>query len=207
LIVVAPSPPEVILLTEPDGERTMLGAPQTPNWQELQPDFRETDVVLFEGWHLFSRSAYTGLIGAARDAGALVAVDVCSAPRAVDPRAHSQVLRELAPDILVANEAEAAVYCLEPAPGDLILVVHAGGEPTRIWDHGACQEVPLIPRVAVDTTGAGDTFAAAMLAAIAAGEALLPAVELAHEAAGAVVAKVGPLLLSHPSLAGRGVSR
>lgn len=195
-LVTTPTSPEVLVIVDSDGERTMIAAPGEPDWSVVQLDLGEGDVVLFEGWHLFSPCGFDALIGAARRAGALIAIDVCSASRSTDPRAHAQLLRVLQPDILLANEAEAAIYGLEPASVGTVVVVHAGGSPTRIWREREVLEIPVDPRRVVDTTGAGDTFAAVMLASLAAGWRLEDAVVAAHEAAGRVVEQVGPLLRS-----------
>lgn len=188
--------PEVVLLVEPGGERTMVAAPGSPDWSQLELDAGPGDIVLFEGWHLFDRHDFAPLLGAARRSGAIVAVDVCSASRARDAAAHRRRLDALNPDILLANAAEAAAYGLEPATAGGLVLVHAGSEPTRIWHNGGCSVHDVRRRAAVDTSGAGDTFAGALLAALAAGAEVDAAVALAHEAAGRVVEVAGTLLTS-----------
>lgn len=196
--------PEVVVLVGVRGERTMVAAPGSPPWHRLDLDVAPGDVVLFEGWHLFGGGdeRYDELIVAARRRGATVALDVCSASRAADPRAHARRLAALAPDILLANAAEAATLDVEADPPAATVVVHAGGDPTRLWRGGRCTTHAVARREPVDTTGAGDTFAGALLAARAAGMEWEYAIEIAHETAGAVVGREGALLRSQ-AFAGR----
>lgn len=195
--------PQIVVLVGPDGERTMVAAPGAPRWESLTPDVCPGDIAFFEGWHLFEDTGYMELIRAARARGATIALDVCSATRARDARRHARLLRAIRPDILLANDAEAAAYALEPAPPETVLLVHAGAEPTRVWEAGRCTRHAVLARTPVDTSGAGDTFAAGLLAALAGGLTLDTALAIAHRAAGDVVGLPGALLVtSRPAPAG-----
>jgi ribokinase len=199
-LVRTPVCAHVLVMVDPTGERTMIAAPGSPPWEQLQVDARPGDIVLFEGWHLFEDGPYAGLIRAVQEAGATVAVDVCSASRAADPAAHARRLQALAPDVLLANAAEAAVLGLEPADGRSTLLVHRGPEATHVWVGGRLTRFAVEARECVDATGAGDTFAGALLATLAAGRPMAAAVAVAHAAAGAVVGTRGPLLSHAPEL-------
>jgi D-beta-D-heptose 7-phosphate kinase/D-beta-D-heptose 1-phosphate adenosyltransferase len=62
--------------------------------------------------------------------------------------------------------------------------------------------LPAVAREVADVTGAGDTVIATLAVALAAGAALVEAVRLANEAAGLVVAKFGPAVVSAGELLG-----
>lgn len=187
--------PEVIVLVEPGGERTMVADAGTPDWSKLELDLRADDVVFFEGWHLFDApDAYIELMRAAGATGATVALDVCSAERAADPLVHRKALAAARPDILLANAAEARAFRLDDGLLAPTIVVHAGAEPTSVLRDGVRAVYPLVVRDVLDSTGAGDTFAAGLLSALAAGSSIACAVAAAHRAAAAVLAVSGALL-------------
>lgn len=66
----------------------------------------------------------------------------------------------------------AAGWC---AQGVAAVVVTMGGEGARAFVHSAAVDVPSWPVQVADTVGAGDSFQAAMLAALAERDALSPA--------------------------------
>lgn len=192
----------VICIVEPDGERTMVSSGSPQIWDRLSVVFPKGQLAFFEGWPLFDRSvAYCGLISKAAAAGSKVVVDVSSAARAACGDKHSELLRSLPIDILLANEAEAERYGLFRKPIAAVQIIHRGSLPTVLIDHGRVSEYAFPVVQPVDTTGAGDAFAAGLLAALAAGFDLPAAIGFAHEVAGRVVLVSGPLLPLHESLA------
>lgn len=191
----------VTVLVEPDGERTMISNNATAAWDRVTTSTRPGDIAYFEGWPLFdpaARDRYTQLIRAVSASGATVALDVCSASRG-QPSDHLELLTALPLDLLFANEAEAEHYQLLDADLDAILVVHRGGDPTILCSNGNTVEVGHQPITPTDTTGAGDSFAAGFVAAVASGAALLEAVGAGHEAARRVLNIPGPLLPAQPA--------
>lgn len=203
-LIRTPHSPQVVVLVDADGERTMIAHPQAPDWSALRPRFGPYDFVFFEGWHLFDpgAGAYERLVEDARSAGAGVAIDVCSATRADDPVAHGARIAALA-DVVIANKAEASAMRLEPSLAhDRVLIVHAGAEPTRVWASGRRSDHPVPHRTVVDTTGAGDAFAGGMLAALVAGQRLDDAIAVGHHLGGNAVERVGAIAdVSHAALA------
>lgn len=171
-----------VVVVEGDGERSMLpdpGANDTPAdvpdaW--LQPG-RHLHVV---GYALLRDGARPGALAAierARAAGMTVSIDPSSwaliRPGAIPPC-----------DLLLPNAREAEV--LEGVEArEVVTKLGAGG--ARWGD----LHVPAAPVDVVDTTGAGDAFAAGLLTARLRGAGRREALEAACEVAGRVVAQVG----------------
>ena len=116
--------------------------------------------------------------GAARAARVPVLLNAAPASR--------QEARALLPsvDLLLVNEGElAALGGQEAALGPPVVVTTLGAAGCRVWHRGRTVAVPGHAVAVVDSTGAGDTFAGALAAALAAGRALVPALTEANAAA------------------------
>jgi sugar/nucleoside kinase (ribokinase family) len=112
----------------------------------------------------------------ARARGIPVSIDASSAGALSDLGTDRflALLRELAPDSLLANADEAALLGLgpdRPAEGPATTVIKHGADPTVVVRSDGSHHLIPVPAVAevVDTTGAGDAFAAGWLAARRAG--------------------------------------
>jgi ribokinase len=111
------------------------------------------------------------------------------------PMAEGLTALLAAVDVLVVNQGELAVLlgglegglpdALQRAHrmGPATVVVTLGAQGCMAWADGQCREVPVQPVKVVDTTGAGDTFAAALCVARARGLAWHPALAYANTAA------------------------
>lgn len=96
-------------------------------------------------------------------------------------------------DVLLVNEGELAVLCGssgegsgasgEATLGPATVVTTLGARGCRAWQRGRVVTVPGVAVRVVDSTGAGDTFAGALAAALAAGQALEAALGEANRAA------------------------
>lgn len=149
-----------IVLVEPEGERTML--PDAGANTELSIDTLPTDVIskakalLVSAYTLFrddTRDAALAAMKIARDNGATVFVDAAS--RAPLAAVGAQRFAKWTDGALVfANADEAALI-----DGENVIAKH--GKDGASW-HGV--DVPAVPCTVVDTTGAGDSFAAGFIA-------------------------------------------
>ena len=155
----------VVSIATADGKRTMLSdrgvAP------ELRPE--ELDGKWFESCERLHLPAYSLLLSPIREAAlagarlvASVSVDLSStaAIRTAGIDQLRGVLAELGPDIVFANEEEAAlVGRLEVET----LVVKRGARGCSVYASGEERAYAAEPAEVVDSTGAGDAFAAGFL--------------------------------------------
>ncbi len=195
----------VVLIVDPEGERTMF--PDRAAAAELEG----VDPGWLDGvaWlhapsygleHEPMRSELHRVVGLAREHGATVSIDASSTglleSLGVD-RALAWIT-ELRPDVLFANESEAAL--LGVAGGGAVaasvarrVVVKHGPEPTEVFDDGALvARVPVAPVAEVrDLTGAGDAFAAGYVAAALAGAEVTGCCLEGHRVAASVITSPG----------------
>jgi sugar/nucleoside kinase (ribokinase family) len=168
-------------LVEPDGERTFatyLGAAS-----ELHPDditserLEGFDIFFIEGYLVYNHSLIMAAASAAKSAGLTVALDLASY-NVVE--ANRDILNELVKtyvDIVFANEEEAVAFTgLQPLEAVECLaglcdiaIVKIGKEGAYIQQGFSRILVPAAGDLVVDTTGAGDFFAAGFLSGVAKG--------------------------------------
>jgi sugar/nucleoside kinase (ribokinase family) len=155
----------VVSIASADGKRTMLtdrGVSPDFRPEELQPDW----LAGCERLHLPAYSLVVEPIRtAAVEATAFarrVSVDLSSttAIEAAGVGEFRGLLNELGADVVFGNEAE--VELLGEIPAETV-VIKRGGRGVLVRRDGAESEWPAVPADVVDTTGAGDAFAAGFL--------------------------------------------
>ncbi len=165
-------------LVTPDSERTMrtdLGAAMTLSPQEISADdFRDCEHAHLEGYLLFNRALMKKVLDSAKEAGCTISIDLASfevvnATKDILPGILANYV-----DILFANEEEANAFTgkgtdFEGMARELGLycdtaVVKVGKDGSYICRNGKVTAVePVHVDNVVDTTGAGDLWAAGFL--------------------------------------------
>lgn len=175
-----PTATNVVVIT-PDGERTMYayrGANARLSPADLEPSLLSGAAALHLSGYLLltadGQAAVRSLVDSACSAGVPVALDIPVAPA---EQAAEHILGLLPRiDLLVVGEAEARTLTGRP---DTALAVHdltrrtrgrvavkGGAQGSTLYQGSSATHVPACPVVVVDTTGAGDAFAAGLLHAL-----------------------------------------
>ena len=165
----------------PGGERTFatyLGAAVETGPDDIYPElFAGYDLFFIEGYLVFNQPLIMAAASAAKLAGLTVALDLASY-NVVE--ANLDILNELVDnyiDIVFANEEEAKSFTgLQPeealenlAKRCDIAVVKVGKEGAFVQQGIQKWRIPAFATTVIDTTGAGDYFAAGFLAGLANG--------------------------------------
>ena len=160
-------------LITPDGERTMrsfLGAAATIGPEAAgKVDFSLYDIVYIEGYQLFSGEFFSTVLQRAKAANCRIGLDLASFEVAGIFR--NQLLQQLSEyvDIVLANEEEARALLGDLPEAALleelsrlcsIAVLKLGSRGALIAADGQTFTIPANLVEALDTTAAGDTWAA-----------------------------------------------
>lgn len=192
----------IVVVVDPTGERTMLtdrGA--STDLERLPPGALDGVLVVHVPSYSLTddplASAARAAIETAHTRGILVSIDASSTAllRSFGTGRFRLLVKELRPDIFFCNRDEHRELGLaidEPMPGSTVTVIKAGGDPTVVITRGGTHsiEVPPVERI-VDTTGAGDAFAAGFLLAWMRGTAPEAAAGDAHRLAARVLLSPG----------------
>lgn len=180
----------VVSIVGEQGERAMAsdrGVAPTLSADELEPPwFDGCTHVHLSGYSLMATPIDTAAARAAelvRAGGGTVSVDLASRRVIADfgPERLRRVLDELVPELVFANEQERDAVGAT-AVRDATWVLKRGADGCAIVRGGERSEFPALPTRVVDTTGAGDAFAAGYL---------VGGVELALETAARCVSSMG----------------
>ncbi len=195
-----------IVRVAPDGERTMVpdtganvglsGADLDPRRLGLRGHLHLSGYVLLGA----GRRAGVDMLAAARQAQATISVDAASAgPLAA--LGTDAFRRLIGRDVLLfANRAEASVLTghRDPEVAAATLAAWVGGAVVKcgrdgaVWSDGRrTVSRPAQARTVVDSTGAGDAFAAGFLRAWTAGERPVDALDAGHRTAARACALIG----------------
>lgn len=162
----------VAVLVDPTGERTMLtdrGACMTladpdPAWLDGVTTLHVPMYSLASG---DIASTASTVIGWAKARGIAVSIDVSSVAliEGMGAAAVRSLLDRLAPDVVFANASEARALGIDSAVSGAVTVVKRGSAPTRLHRPAGRSIEVAVPELdgVLDTTGAGDAFAAGYL--------------------------------------------
>lgn len=165
-------------LVTPDSERTMrtmLGASALLSPDEIDPsDFIDSRHTHLEGYLFFNPDLIQSLTATAAGAGNSISVDLASFEVVQAANAHLPGLLDKYVDVVFANEEEAKAYF--PAETDFekmaiefaklcrVAVVKLGAQGSIIASGDQVHQVDCLPAGnLIDTTGAGDLWAAGFL--------------------------------------------
>src|SRR5512133_2443952 len=167
----------VLSVITPDAQRTMftcLGASAETNPDEITSRlFENTALVHLEGYLLFNEKLMMSVLKAVRGAGALVSLDLASFTVVEAAKKLIEDICKEYVDIVIANEDEARVFtgisdedkALEALAKKAPLAVLKVGKRGSYVAHDGKKHVvkPVGTEKPIDTTGAGDLWAAGFL--------------------------------------------
>jgi len=194
--IAAGSTGVVVSLVGADGDRSMAsdrGVSPSLEPEEIDVAWCDCDVLHVSGYALLREPiSHAALLAArlARERGARISVDVAAWTeiRAFGPVQFRDLLDAIAPDILFATEAEwemlGGAYLGAPTG-----VIKRGARGAIVVTEEARLDLAPVDASVVDTTGAGDAFAAGFLV----GGSLEEAARRALETAALCVSRIGSL--------------
>ena len=197
-------------LVSQDAERTMLTdlgtSVQLPGLGDFVDTIKNSDVFYSTGYLLLGDPMLSRLKEAAaiaKEAGVTIALDVA------DPFVVKAVTEEMKNfiaeycDMVFLNEEEAKAITGSEDATDAIdalksmcdtIVVKLGKKGAVVYSKGQRAETGVFPVTAVDTTGAGDSFAAGFLYGWTHGYSLQRSVKLASRIAAETIVQVGAVV-------------
>ena len=194
-----------VSLVSNDGERTMvtyLGAAVELTADELSPEvFDGFDCLYIEGFLVQDRDLIEGAVKMAKMCGLKIAIDLACANVVAQNYDFLRGLVEAHIDILFANEQEAEAFTHEKEPLAAIdhlsrfcdtVVVKVGPKGAYIWYDGEITHVGIMDEARrIDSTGAGDFYAAGFLYGLSQGMTIRQCGTIGAVTAGRVIEVVG----------------
>lgn len=194
-----------LALVSPDGERTMvtfLGAALEVAQEEITAGiFDGYDCLYVEGYQVQNRDVILHTVKTAKEAGLQVAIDLASYNVVLENKEFLHDLVRNYIDIVFANEQEAEAFTGESEPVNALeaiskmcdlAVVKIGTRGAYIKNNGEVIHIGIMAAAKrVDTTGAGDFYAAGFLAGLCQGLTLRQCGTIGAITAGKVIEVVG----------------
>jgi sugar/nucleoside kinase (ribokinase family) len=203
-----------MVMVTPDGERTMctyLGACAELGPEDIDAELVSSAAVTYLEGYLWDRprakDAFRLAMSLTHEAGQQVALTLSDSFCVERHRAEFLDLVHNHVDILFTNEDEARSLCqvstvdeaIERLRGECeILAVTRGEKGSFVAGGGTVHEIPAEPATVVDTTGAGDAYAAGFLHGLTRGEDLPACAHLGSVAAAHIIAHIGSRPLTEP---------
>jgi sugar/nucleoside kinase (ribokinase family) len=196
----------IVVLVQPNGQRSFLTD------RGVASHLAHFDAALMNGVSILHVPTYSltdeplastcvQYINAARATGALISIDASSSSvlKQYGTDRYRALIQSLSPEVFLCNEDEAAVLGLgaqKPMAGAELTVIKQGPLPVIAVQHnGTTTEVAVTPVAhIVDTTGAGDAFAAGFLPHYAQTKNITNAVAHGHAVASRVLQSPGATL-------------
>lgn len=187
----------------PDGERTFatyLGASLELSPDDITPElFKGWDIFYVEGYLVANPNMLNKAMETAKNCGLKIAIDMASYNMVEDNRDYMLQLIDKYVDYVFANEAEAkALTNMEPedalhfiASRCEIAVVKVGAKGSYIQRGNEIVTIGPMKWNVIDTTGAGDMWAAGFLAGLVKGENLEKCGKMGAIVAGNVIEVMG----------------
>lgn len=191
-------------LISPDGERTMatyLGAAASLQAEEISPAMLQGyDILHIEGYLLQNHELIQHTIRLAKQCGMEVSLDMASYNVVEENLDFLQNIIKEYVDIVFANEEEAYAYtamnphkAVEAIAAQCRIAVVKEGKHGSWVQQGTCQlHADVFDAVRVDTTGAGDLYAAGFLAGYAQNMPLERCARMGSYVSSMIVEVVGP---------------
>ena len=187
-----------------DGERTFatyLGAALELSPDDLKPElFDGWDILFVEGYLVFNRPVVDKALEIAKSKGMKVAMDMASFNVVEANRDYMLDIIKNNIDIVFANEEEAkALTGLEDPEASLhtiaelcdIAVVKVGAKGAYVQHGDQIVKVDPIPAKVIDTTGAGDMWAAGFMAGLVKNEKLEKCAKMGAVLAANIIEVIG----------------
>ena len=169
----------------PDGERTFatyLGAALELSDKDLTPElFKDWDIFYVEGYLVYNRPLLDKALALAKAQGMTIAMDLASYNVVEDNREYMNNILKDYIDIVFANQEEARACTGKENPEEAlhdlaslcdIAIVKVGAHGSWVQRGAWTVRVEPMPATVVDTTGAGDLWAAGFMAGYVKGESL-----------------------------------
>ena len=162
----------IVVIVSPDGERTMITDRAASTQLQHAPEnwFENVSLLHVPSYSLFSEplaTATRACISTAHEKNIPVSIDASSASliKEFGVDKFRDLVRQLQPKVFFCNTDEADVMNLITQPLDLdIVVIKAGARPTTLIENKVVKTIEVEPvGEIIDTTGAGDAFAAGFL--------------------------------------------
>lgn len=191
------------VMISPDAERTMatfLGPAATLTAEEISDEVLSAyDCIYIEGYLIANERLFVPVLKQAKRLGLKVALDLSNFNVV---NGFKELLLEVIPsyvDILFSNESEAEAFAGRQAEKAVsfisrmadISVVTMGSKGALVGCKDGIIRIPVSGGAPVDTTGAGDHFAAGFLYGLSAGRSLEKSARVGSFLAGCVVDIIG----------------